>query len=113
MSDRAKYTYAVPKHLAQHHGVSSVTLVELTAEEELLATNRARNDVARLAFELAKQSLVALDGRPLSTVDGSLDSQWQKLHPKIRSLVMNAYGQLHQTNHEETAAFLQSRQVEV
>jgi hypothetical protein len=78
-----------------------------------MATRRARGDQIRLAFELVKSSLVAVDGADLKATDGSLDRVWDKLHPKARSFIMQAYGQIHAPKEEDTANFLESCQIEV
>lgn len=111
-SDRQVYSYAVPPSLSGL-GVASVGLVELTAEEEMMATRRAHGDPVRLAFELSKESLRMIDGKSVGLANGSADSAWQSMHPKVRNLVVMAYGSLHAPRDDEQAAFLQSRQVAV
>lgn len=111
--DRPTHVFTVPAQLAQAHGVTELGLVELTAEEELNATKRAHNDPIRLAYELAKESLRVVDGKVLSAADGSLDKVWNRMHAKIRTLVMTAYSQLHQPGEQATAGFLASRQIKV
>lgn len=107
---RTKYTYNIPT--GAEVPTTSVTLVELTAEEEMMATKRSRNDPIRLAFELAKSSLINVDGVVLGAGDGSLDRVWEKLHPKVRSFVMQAFNQIHAPREEDVSTFLASRQVE-
>lgn len=110
---RPLYEYTIPETLAGKFGVKSVGLVELTAEEEIFATKRSRNDVVRLGFELAKESLRTVDGKPVSTTDGSADRAWQLMHPKIRQLVVGAYGDIHNPSDQEAAVFRKSLQVRV
>lgn len=107
---RTKYTYNVPP--TAEVATQTVTLVELTAEEEMMATRRARSDQIRLVFELVKASLIAIDGVELKSTDGSLDRVWDKLHPKVRSFIMQAYNQVHAPRDEDVTTFLASRQVE-
>jgi len=110
---RPKYTYKLPASIANQIDVQSVTLVELTSSEEMMAAKRAQNDPIRLAWELPKESLRAVNELPLSAADGSIDRVWNTLHPKARSFVMQAYNQLHNLEEPDVSAFLQSRQVEI
>ncbi len=103
---RAYYTYDVPEKLAKQSAIKSITLVENTAAEELMATKRSGGDPIRLALELGKQAVVAINGRPVSAGDASLDSAWDKMHPKVRNLVMHAYNTLHANTKEDGEAFL-------
>ena len=109
-SQRPRYTYNLPN--ADEVGVKTITLVELKADEELLATKRARSDPFRLAYELAKTCLVALDGKAIDVTDGSREIAWDSMHPKVRAFVVQAYTSLHQPKEEEVSDFLLSRQVE-
>lgn len=110
---RALYLFDVPKALSDAVGVSQVGMVELTAEEELMATKRAQGDAFRLAYELAKESLRSIDGRAVGAADGTADVAWSKMGAKLRQLVMSAYNLLHSPKQEEQAGFLASRQVQV
>lgn len=112
LNDRVIHTFKIPETLASH-GVKEIGLVELTMEEELLATRRSRGDAVRLAYEYAKECLRVVDGKTVRTVDGSADKVWGALHPKVRQLVIRAYGVLHQPKMEEDSAFLESHEVRV
>lgn len=109
--DRPIYRYTIPKNLA--NGVKKVGLVLLTTDEELRATKRAHADTHRLAYELTKQSLAEVDGKPVSEGDGSIDIAWDAMSPKVRGLVLVAYASLHTPEDEETTSFLKSQQVSV
>lgn len=110
---RPKHVFQIPAGMAEATGVSSVGLVELTAIEEMQATKKAGSDTMRIAFELAKSSLVEMNGKPLSRANGEHDSAWQTMHPKIRSLVLQAYTRIHQPESDEVEGFLGSATVEV
>lgn len=112
LRDRAVHIFKIPESLAQH-GVSEIGLVEMTMEEELLATRRSRGDAVRLAYEYAKECLRVVDGKVIRTSDGSADRAWASLHPKVRQLVIRAYGVMHQPKAEEDSAFLESHEVRV
>lgn len=110
---RPVYLYDIPEHLAKEAGVSSVGLVTLTADEELTCFKRARNDSAKMATELSMAALVEADGKKLTGADGSVDSFWKNLDPRIRQLVMTAYTELHAAKEEDQQSFLKSRTIRV
>lgn len=109
--DRPIFEYDVPDECGGD--VRSVGIVELTTGEELLATKRARGDAMRLAYELAKQSLVEVNGAKVNIADGSADEAWAKMTPKTRNLVLGAYGDLHAPSDGAAEAFRASRRVKV
>jgi hypothetical protein len=113
---RPVYVYDLPASLRPYaNGVTAYGLVELNAEEELMATKRARGDAVRLAFELSRESLrTVLKGTVATRVncgDGSTDAEFLKMHPKVRALVMTAYADLHNPSQADANSFLQSRRV--
>lgn len=112
LNDRVIHSFKIPESLASY-GVKEIGLVELTMEEELLATRRSRGDAVRLAYEYAKECLRVVDGKTVRTIDGSADKVWSAMHPKVRQLVIRAYGLLHQPKAEEDSAFLESHEIKV
>jgi hypothetical protein len=113
-SGRPVYTFKVPASLVKSAGgVRALGLVELTAGEELMATKRAGGDHIRLAYELALECVRYLDGKRVSTGDGSAEAWWNTTHPKVRTLVMTAYGKLHQPGGEETDSFFASMEASI
>jgi hypothetical protein len=112
-NSRPVYTYQIPAKLAAEAEVSSVTLVHLTAAEELQAAKRAGGtDPLRLGSELAKAALHGINGKTLSAVNNEKEQAWHKLHPKLRSLVLQAYSKLHAPESEDVESFLASEVVE-
>jgi len=111
-AERPLHVFRVPEVL-HHYGVTELGLVELTLEEELRATQRARNDQIRLAGELAKESLRMVNGQMVKTSDGSAERALAKFHPKVRQLLLQAYSELHTTTRDEAASFLASHEVRV
>lgn len=107
--DRITHTYTVPHRLAQGGAFESIGLVELNAEQEIFATKRAKGDPVRLAWELAKECLVQVNGKAVSEADGSRDSAWEGMGPKLRNLVLSAYNDLHAPEDADAASFLGSR----
>jgi len=108
---RPIYVYPIPKSLA--NGTTSIGLVELTASEELMATKRAGQDAFKLAYELAKQSLVEVNEQPVGLADGSVDKAFNEMGAKLRNLVLTAYAKLHAPNEEDSADFLRGGTVRV
>ena len=112
-NSRPVYTYQIPAKLSAEAEVSSVTLVHLTAAEELQAAKRAGGtDAMRLAQVLAKACLHGLNGKTLSHANSEKEIAWHKLHPKLRALVLSAYGKLHSPETEDVDSFLRSEVVE-
>lgn len=110
---RPIYKFEIPDRIAKESGVNEIGLVELTANEQMMAANRARANVARLALELPMQSIVAANGKKVSTADGTVEKIWDALGPKGRELVVTAYGRLHTPEDTEVEDFLASMSVEV
>lgn len=111
--NRAVNVFDVPDDVIAEIGdaVRNVSVFELTVGEELMATRRAGGDSIRLAWELAHQSLAAVNGAAVSLVDGSSDKAWQALHPKLRQFVVTAYAKVHTPTEDQTRRFLQSRRI--
>lgn len=123
---RAIYRYKIPASMAGlARDVATIGLVEITPDEEIMATKRCSNQPIRLAYELSLEAFreigmagpLGQDGRPtvvshrLSTADGTADRVWRQLHPKIRTLVVTAYNELHNPKDGEAQDFLSSREV--
>ncbi len=108
---RPIYRYTIPESLA--NGIEEVGLIQLTSNEELRATKRARNDAHSMVYELAKQSLIEVNGDPLKESDGSVDTAWKNMSPPVRSLVIMAYNKLHTPEEDDLSDFLKSQQVTV
>ena len=110
---RTLHVFTFPEGLAKEVGYKSVGIVELTADEQLQATKRCGQDAIRLAYELAKESLRAVDGSTVGAADGSVDKVWAALNPKALNLVIRAYSDIHNPNVEDVDSFLSSRTVKV
>lgn len=108
---RPVYVYNLPASVAGV--ISSIGIVELTANEELMAAKRAAGDTHRLAYELALQSLAEVNGNPVALKDGSADKAFNDMGPKVRQLLMQAYAKIHGPEDSVVADFLQSQTVRV
>jgi hypothetical protein len=105
--------FDVPQPLAGELGIGEVGLVTLTSDEELQCYARGKTNSAKLAAELAKASLVEVNGEKVGLADGSVDTAWGKMDPRLRQLVLTAYTEIHAAKEEDTATFLKSRRVRV
>lgn len=113
---RPVYWYNIPKSIVVLSGITKVAIVENTAGEELMATNRAGGDQVKLGLELAKQALRFVGDTPVNMGDGSLERFWDKQSPgisKVRQLIIAAYMSIHNASVEEADSFLGSRRVEI
>lgn len=110
--DRPIYVYDVPP-ACEDAEVQSVGLVQLTTGEELMAAKRAHGDNFKLAYELAKQCVVEVNGEKVGIADGSVDTAWGKMAPQTRNLVMGEYAKLHAPPEGAEEAFRASRRVKV
>lgn len=108
---RAVHTFTLPKK--HQNGIETIGLFQLTSDEELMATKRSRNSQHRLVYELVKQALAEIDGTKVGLGDGSADKAWNSMNPKVRTLVMAAFGEIHAPEEDDLEGFLKSQQVSV
>lgn len=109
---RPVYIYTIPESLGLE-SPKSVSLRELTANEELDAAKRARGDAFKTANELVKSSLIEVDEKPVSIGDGSADIAWNQMPAKVRNLVLDAYQEIHVPPQGASSDFRKSRKVRV
>lgn len=108
---RPVHLFTVPSKLAAEVGVHEVGLITLSADEELQAYQRGKKDSAKIAAELAKAALVEVDGKPMTVNDGSADTLWRTIDPRVRQLVLTAYAEIHGAEEADQESFLKSRKV--
>jgi hypothetical protein len=107
------HVYPVPKKLAAETGIESLGLVKLTARQEKDIGERAGSSAHKLAYELVLNALVEVNGQKVSVSDGSADKAYNEFDPKLRQLVMTAYGRMHSPTEEEAESFLEGVIVKV
>jgi len=108
------YEYDVPEDMADvASGIKTVGMRLLTPRIETMAFRRVKGNEEQLAYELTKQAIVEINGERVSIADGHLDETWERMHPQIRSLVMNAYADLSTPPEGAQARFRESRRVKV
>lgn len=116
-ASRPLYWYNVPTKLAKQVGVTRIALIELTAGEELRATQRAKDSgQVNLTFELAKESLRRVDDRVISSGDGTSDEFWGQSTPgfsPMRQLILSAYMKIHNAEKDDVESFLASQKTSV
>lgn len=108
--------FEVPEGIAASYNgvpVRSIGLISLRASEEAKAHKRAAGVAVRLAYELAKQSLYEVNGQRVSLEDGSADTAFSDMGPVVRSLILQAYAEIHTPEEDATASFLGSRKRKV
>jgi hypothetical protein len=110
--ERPVHTFTFPKKFTAAE-VRSVGLVQLTSDEEIMATKRAANNPANMATNLVLQALVEVNGKPVSLTDGSTETAWKKFSPKQRGLLLAAYAELHTPEDSDVEDFLKSQKVQV
>lgn len=107
--------------------IRTIGLRLLTPLNEKAAAAAAKGDPLTLAFELARRSLafVISDTGPggkedpklekflLQEADGSSVALWAQVHPRIRTLAMQANAEISVPNEVTSAAFLLSRRTTV
>lgn len=110
----AVFTFKLPAEIADRPGCpKTIGVKELTGLDEVDAANRAGGDQARLAFEMARASLVRSDGNSVHLADGTADVLWEALGPKGRRLVITAYTKVNNPLQVEAKDFLDSQTVTV
>ncbi len=105
--DRVIHRFEIPASVPGE--IRSLGLIEITAQEELQAEQRCRGVSDKRAAEMAKASLVEVNGQKVRFADGSVDKAWNSMHPKVRTLVASAWVKLHLANDEEVDGFFASR----
>ncbi len=117
---REIYVFDIPEEMREAgtnkcfgtaEAVVSVSLKLLLPNEERMVGKRCGDDKFRLAYELAKESMVEVNDQPVSTAEGTADEWWSKFHPQIRQLVMTAYAELNTPPDGAAQDFLESRRV--
>ena len=108
---RPVYEYDVPARFA--NGITSIGVIKLTSQEELMAAKRAHNDSHKLAYELALQSLAEINGQRVSLADGTADTAFKDMDPQVRQLVLQAYADQHVPEEADVRDFRASRRVKV
>lgn len=106
MKERVVYRFSVPESIVSD--VRSLGMVEMTADEEVQIELRCKNTPEKRAVEIAKASIVEINGKRVHNGAGEVDKAWNEMSPKVRSLVNRMWVKLHLANDEEVASFEKS-----
>lgn len=71
-----------------------ITLGSLTPAMELDAANRSKGDPTAMAFQMARMSIMAVDGDPVSGRDGLDEWFWAALDQGGRQLVVSMFARI-------------------
>lgn len=105
-SNRVYYTFTVPEKYSSE--IKSISLVELTAREEEMATKRVGTNFAALPNELARECIRRVNDTPVRTSDNSVDKWWDTMPPTVRKMVAEGYAKLHMPDPNDVSSFLGS-----
>lgn len=125
-NDTPRHKFTFPPSLQKETGFVSVTMRELTGHDEIVATGASGASMgggmasqvvgaANIAKELSQLSLVEVERvAGITKVDANNAAQvFTDMPPKIRNLVLGAYGEIHNPRGDEVEAFFASRSVRV
>jgi len=114
---RALHVYRIPTscqcEIPGFGVIKEIGLRELTPDDEMMAAQRSRNNNYRTAHELSKACLAQVNGTNVSLADGSSDAVWNAMPPKLRTLVVTAYTEIHVPSEDDAAVFTKSRVIKV
>jgi hypothetical protein len=112
---RAVHTYTLPDSLrgSLPNMPKKVGLVQLTAEQELMASKIGKFDVMKSQYAATKLSIVEFDGRPVNQGEAEVDKFWERVDSRVRALLLQAYNKLSSPSKEEEDGFFSSETVQV
>ena len=111
---RPRFTFTVPEACRINpDDPATLTMVPITLGEEQMALKAHNAGGLPLMYELAKMSLVAVDGRPLDWAGGARDTFLEKVSPPIRQLIQSAWAKVNVPAKEADEAFLASMRTEI
>jgi hypothetical protein len=92
---------------------ATISMKQLSADEELMASKLGRGEYIRSQYAAIKLSIVALGGKPVNYSSTELEVFWERCSPKVRTLLMDWYVKETTPLREETDAFFKSQVVKV
>lgn len=120
---RVLFEYNIPDEDGLHSEVTqefgslrSIGVQLLSPLQEKAAAAAAKGDGIQLAFELARRSIAEVTNsedevHQIRQADTSSDRLWGQMHPKIRSLVVQAYSENAAPSESASTSFLSSRKI--
>lgn len=119
MSNTTVLSWDVPEELwkqAELYGfpaTKSFALRFSTPEDELHATQLAGGNQSKGSMELLKRCCVEIDGKPVTIADDSAHDAFVAMYPAIRTMIMLAFGQVHNPKEDLIKPFLSAPKVRV
>ena len=109
----AQQTYKFTFPATMKAPFKTVTLRELSVQDELWAIDRAQGNVGKMMIEQILASLVAFDATPVNTGDNSATEHYGQLPPPARQLVQAAFARIHAAQEGDKASFLDTCEISV
>ncbi len=108
---RLVYTYQVPKGI--ENPFRSVGVIELLASEHMLMSRMMSPDSSpeEQMQSLVKACIYEIDGHKAHKATAEFEIMWEKVHPKVRSMLKKVVTQLHVPEPKEEEDFFSSRSV--
>ena len=112
-SIRRKLSFVLPAELCSDNITSDleITIGSLTAQIEIEAARASKGDQMTMALYMAKYSLMAVNGTPLSKANGEGEWLWENIGTVGRNLVMGQYSQLISPDEEALKKALASTKI--
>lgn len=120
---RLLFDYEIPDEDGLHSEVTQdfgsirvISIKLLTPLEEKYAAEAAKSDAVLLGFELGRRCIAEVTDsegnvHPVHNHDGSSNMLWSQMHPKLRSLTMQAYSENSVPTGKTSSTFLASRRI--
>lgn len=97
--------YPIPTKLRTEGSPASVGISLLSAEQEILASKLGGFNYMRSQYEATKSAICAFDKKPVTDENGDISKFWERTHPKVRALLLEAYNRMTSASDEESKDF--------
>lgn len=109
---REKHTFKTPpKFKRGANDPKSITILELTLQEEDIAWKLSMGSDKGLADEMLKRSLYAVDGRVVNHGVNEAELYYARWSARFRKLAMQAFARVNNTDKSDDDAFLASEEI--
>lgn len=107
-----RYTFTFPPDARLFaNDPTSVSIAPLSLEQEIDGNKLL--DKTNNAFDKVKMSIVAVNGKPVSWINGEVDTVIERASPPVRDLIMAGFMKIHNASQADRAAFLGTMTLEV
>jgi hypothetical protein len=104
------HTYTLPEGI-RNGGPTKVGIVQLSADQELLASKMGNFNFTKTQYAAVKLSIVSFDGRPVD--HDSVESFFDGADARIRSLLLQAYNKMTSPSRDDEDSFFKSEEIQV